>query len=207
MPPCLREYISFNLQSFNAVQLLFIIRGPFLDYAYLMYLVTHRSRSVDSWKRLNSRRIRLWFAGWLGPCQTRKWRTKRPSRDTFGIYRGACQPHAIVREPTATYTRAATQRTESWRPCLCPCRLSRTAFRRRISSVMSYRVYTTGRSDLACGNGISVQLHMESVNYCHSNPEPKPTQHPCAAAPQTARTLQRGCGLFTMRPKGRLKVW
>lgn len=46
------------------------------------------------------RRTSLWFADWLGPWQTRKWRTKRPSRDSFCISRGNSHLHAIARETT-----------------------------------------------------------------------------------------------------------
>lgn len=107
-------------------------------------------------------------------------------------------------------TRAATHRTESWRPCLYPCRRSwstRTVCGGRTSSVRPYTVYTSGRSGHSCGNGISVPLRMESANYCHFTPEPKTTQHLPVAALQTAGTWQRSCGPLTNRPKGRLKVW
>lgn len=113
-------------------------------------------------------------------------------------------------ESPARRTRAATQRTESWRPCLYPCRRSwstRTVCGGRTSSVIPYTVYTSGRSDHSCGNGILVPLRMESANYCHITPEPKTTQHLLVTALQTAGTWQRSCGLLTNRPKGRLKVW
>lgn len=106
--------------------------------------------------------------------------------------------------------RSPPRPTQSWRDCLYPCRLSwgtGTVCRRRTSSRTCYAVYSTARSGLASGNGISARWHMESVNCCQTSPEPKTTQHLFVAAPQTVRTWQRGCGLCTKRPKGRQKVW
>lgn len=130
---------------------------------------------------------------------------------TLSVFTGentACSlPESPPPRPT---TRAVTHRSQPWRPCHSPCRLfwsTRIVCRRSIFSIMSYRVYSTGHSGLVCGNGISVRFPMESVNFCQTSPEPKTTQHLCVAALQTARIWQRGCGLFTMRPKGRLKVW
>lgn len=131
------------------------------------------------------------------------------SRQRFVIYRGACQPHAFIQELTTTYTQAASHETK---PCLqCHHRFlffwnTGTLCRRRTFSVMSYRVYATGLPGLPCGNGISVLYRMESVNYCHTSPQPKTTQHLFVAGLQMVRTWPSGCGLFTMRPKDRLKV-
>ena len=167
-----------------------------------MYLVAHRICSVDSRKPLSSRRTSLWFAGWLGPCRTRKWRqSHRPG--TVSVF---------TDEPVNCMQSAGSspRPTQPWRHCLYPCRPfwgTGTVCKRRTSSPTFYAVYSTARSGLASGSGISARWHMESVNCCQTSPEPKTTPHLFVAAPQTVRTWQRGCGPYTERLKDRQKVW
>lgn len=95
----------------------YIITGAFLDYEYVWYYIymiliwfdlirvsdTHHISSADSRKRVKSRRTTLWFVGWLGLYQTRKWRIKRPSTGTRSVFTEQ-QLHAIAGESSATYT-------------------------------------------------------------------------------------------------------
>lgn len=72
--------------------------------------MVHRGRTVFNYWHLitalvgsewTSERIGRWLAGLAGPLQMRKW---RQAREPFGIYGGSRQLHAIVAEPSSTYT-------------------------------------------------------------------------------------------------------